>query len=290
MIDICNPSEYARLKTVVMRFAEPFTADFSDTTDFPESVQRQLEHNHFEVFDHTVVRKQQQGFIDVMRERGIEVLLADRVPGCLAGHYTRDIGFAVDDTFIVGRPHSPGRQQELVGLRPIVEQMSKVAYLDAGTIEGGDVMLHDGCVLVGLGEETSPLGIDALRYRLGRLGIDREVVPVSFARGGVIHLDTLFNIVAPGVALIHRPAFTPESLAWFDARFDLVEVTEQEARRVYANTFSLAPDAVALAATADRIAEELERRGIEPVPIDYSEVTKVPGSLRCSTLPLVREA
>jgi arginine deiminase len=74
--------------------------------------------------------------------------------------------------------------------------MSRVTHLDAATIEGGDVMLHAGCVFVGLGEETSGVGVDSLRYRLSRLG------------------------------------------------------------------------------------------GIDPVRVDYSEVTRIPGSFRYSTMPL----
>jgi N-dimethylarginine dimethylaminohydrolase len=39
---------------------------------------------------------------------------------------------------------------------------------------------------------------------------------------------------------------------------------------------------------SDRIAGELSARGIEVITVDYSEVTRIPGSLRCTTLPLLR--
>lgn len=166
--------------------------------------------------------------------------------------------------------------------------MSRVAFLDAGTIEGGDVMLHEGSVLVGLGEETSRIGVDALRYRLGQVGSQREVVPISFARSGVVHLDDLFNIVAPGIALIHPPAFPPAQLRWLEQQFDLIAVTDEEALGVEVNTFTISPTEVVVAAESDRIADELQARGVEPIRVDYSEVTKIPGSFRCTTMPLAR--
>jgi N-dimethylarginine dimethylaminohydrolase len=39
---------------------------------------------------------------------------------------------------------------------------------------------------------------------------------------------------------------------------------------------------------SDRIATALAARGIEVITIGYSEVTRIPGSLRCTTWPLVR--
>ena len=216
------------------------------------------------------------------------MLLAADVPGCDGQHYTRDVGFAIDGVFFVGRPRLAVRQRELIGLRPLVERMSKVAYLDCGTIEGGDVILHEGKVIVGLGEETSGSGIDSLEYRLRTLGNDREVVRIEFSRRGVVHLDTLFNVVSGNTALIHRTAFAKESLEWLEAHFDLIDVTDAEFLNVEVNTFTLDPTTVIVARGSERIGAELQRRGIEPVFIDYSEVTRIPGSFRCSTMPLTR--
>lgn len=58
---------------------------------------------------------------------------------------------------------------------------------------------------------------------------------------------------------------------------------------VEVNTFTISPTVVVIAAKSKRIARELEARGIDPVRIDYSEVARIPGSFRCSTMPLVRE-
>ncbi|WP_196814399.1 dimethylarginine dimethylaminohydrolase family protein [Nocardia sp. BMG111209] len=234
------------------------------------------------------VRAQQHRFIELLRCRGVEVILADQAPASYCQHYTRDIGFVVDDVFVVSRLHSRRRQREFAGIRNLVERIERAAYLDAGTIEGGDVMLHDGLVLVGLSEESSPAGVDALRYQLDRLGSSRTVRPIQFDCSGIVHLDDHFNIVAPEVALVNPRVFDDAQMRWFAAQFDLIPVTAAETVAVEVNVLALAPGVVVVAERSERIAAELDARGIEVIPVDYSEVTRIPGAFRCSTLPLAR--
>ncbi|WP_203236650.1 arginine deiminase family protein [Nocardia panacis] len=116
------------------------------------------------------------------------------------------------------------------------------------------------------------------------------MIAVPFTRSGVVHLDDHFNIVAPGVALVNPAVFAPAQMRWFDRHFDLIAMTAEEVVGVEVNTLALAPGVVAVAARSHRLAEQLAARGIEPVMIDYSEVTRIPGSFRCSTLPLARRS
>lgn len=281
-------SEFGALQSVVMRHAGPVSLDLSGALD--PVLSRQRETSRWASYSLGRVRAQQHRFIDLLRGRGVDVLLADQVPGSYGQHYTRDIGFVVDDVFVVSRLNSPRRQGEFAGVRHLVERFERVAYLDAGTIEGGDVMLHDGLVLVGLSEETSLAGVDALRYQLGRLGSDRKVWPIKFARAGIVHLDDHFNIVAPGVALVHPAVFDAAQMRWFGTHFDVIVVSTEEATAVEVNALALAPGVVVVAERSERIAAELDARGIEVIPVDYSEVTRIPGAFRCSTLPLARSS
>ncbi|MEV0027887.1 arginine deiminase family protein [Nocardia sp. NPDC050793] len=281
-------SEFGQLRSVVMRHAGPAALDLSGSLD--PVLTRQRETSRWAPYSAERVRAQQHRFINLLRCRGVEIVLADQVPGSYGQHYTRDLGFVIDSIFIVSRLNSRRRQGEFAGVRRLCEQIDHVAYLDAGTIEGGDVMLHDGMVLVGLSEETSPAGVDALRYQLDRLGVERQVIPIEFVCGGIVHLDDHFNIVAPEVALVHPAVFDDLQMRWFASHFDLIPVTGEEALAVEVNALALAPGVVVVAERSERIATELDARGIEVILVDYSEVTKIPGSFRCSTLPLVRSS
>jgi len=290
-ITVNVPSESATLKTVVMCYAT-YPATLKALMRYgglDTAFLYQSWYNRFGVFsDLEKTRQQQQAFMDVMQANGVEILIAPNVPDCFAQQYTRDIGFAIDDAFFCANPRRYFRQRELEGLRDLLPRFSKVVHLEKGTIEGGDVMVDERFVIVGMGEETSREGVESLKKKLKDMGSNREVVTIEFSHRGTIHLDTKFNVPVKGIGLIHPPSFKPESLRWIENHFDLIEVTEKERLRLEINTFSIAPQKVIMLASGERLAALLASKGVEPILVDYSEVTKQGGSFRCTTLPIVR--
>ncbi|MEU9301935.1 arginine deiminase family protein [Streptomyces sp. NPDC048269] len=281
-------TEYGTLRRVAMRHAGNFTRPLAGP-DLHPVLARQQATSIWAIYDDAAVRAQQDQLISLLRERGTDVVLLPPAPGCSAQHYPRDIAFAVDHVLFRARLNSAHRLPESNALTDSALTVQP-ADLARGTIEGGDVLLPDtGRVLVGLSEETSPDGAAALQEALTRHGIDREVVPVHFAVKGIVHLDDHLAVVAPGTALIHREVFTADQNRWFDAHFDdLVPVTDAEARAVQVNVLAIAPTTIVVAAGSERIAAALAARGLEVLTVDYGEVTRIPGSLRCTTLPLLR--
>jgi len=290
-IPVNIPSEYATLKRVVVCLANPISVfSYLRQGGFDLATFYQMWHNRWAlVHDHHRVRQQQNAFIEAMKTNGVEVLFAEAVPDSLTQHYTRDIGFAIDDTFFCARPRRRQRQREIEGLRNILPRFSRLVHLERGTIEGGDVMVDEQYVMVGLGEETSPEGLDCLRSSFKELQIDREIITLEFAHRGIIHLDTRFNLLSKGMGLIHPKSFKPASLRWLENHFDLIEATDRETANVEINTFSLSPRKVVMSERSHRLASLLESKGLEPILIDFSEVTRLPGSFRCTTLPIARE-
>ncbi|MGW8762891.1 dimethylarginine dimethylaminohydrolase family protein [Streptomyces sp. NPDC055815] len=281
-------TEYGILRRVAMRHAGDFTRSLTGPGVHPVLARQQVT-SSWTSYDPATVRAQQDELIGLLRDRGADVVLLAAAPGCSAQHYPRDIAFAVDHVLVRARLNSPHRLPETDALTDPALDVQPVD-LKRGTIEGGDVLLPDtGHVLVGLSEETSPDGAAALQEALSQHSVDREVVPVYFAVKGIVHLDDHLAVVAPGTALIHREAFTADQNRWFDAHFDdLLAVTDAEARAVQVNVLAIAPTTIVVAAGSDRIAAALAARGLEVLTVDYREVTRIPGSLRCTTLPLLR--
>lgn len=280
-------TEFGTLECVAMRYASD-TLPHLDGPGIHPVLARQKATSSWTPYTPQKVRDQQDELIWLLRERGTEVVMLPDAPGCSTQHYPRDIGFVIDDTLFAARLNSDHRQPETWALTDPTVGIAQPIPLDSGTIEGGDVLLHDASVLVGLSEETSPAGIAALRHGLAQHRIDREVVPIRFATTGIVHLDDHFTIVAPGTALIHREVFGRDQIAWFDARFTLIDVTDDETRAVRVNVLAIAPGIVVAARGGDRISAAMAAHGIDVLTVDYSEVTRIPGSLRCTTLPLRR--
>jgi N-dimethylarginine dimethylaminohydrolase len=288
-ININVSSETDVLKTVMMRLAAPVNLLQSFGAFLEPSILRQMIYNRFLPYNVERLQAQQLAFKNTLEAHGARVILEAPIPGT-GGHYTRDIGFAIDDTFFVARVATRTRLPEVAALEPILTRFSKVMRLDAGHIEGGDVMLAPDLVMVGLGEASNIAGVESLRSTLTRIGSKREVVPLAFTHPGVIHLDTKFNVVAPNLGVISRESFQEQSLKWLEQHFELVDATPEETRAIHINTFAIGNGYVVMDARAERLAGILQRKGVNPILIDYSEVTSVPGSFRCCTCPLERSA
>jgi N-dimethylarginine dimethylaminohydrolase len=290
MIKVNVDSEIGTLKKVILCYANPYKISLEEIrTALMPSVLLQFYYNKFSGYNYKIVQEEQHAFIKVLEAHGVEVLLADNIESSSCQHYTRDIGFAIDDLFVVAKMGTPIRHKEKTAITKYANQFPKVVSITKGRIEGGDVMLHTNRVLVGLGEATNFEGITNLQEILASNNIDREIVPIHFSHRGIIHLDTKFNIVGENVAVINPRSFKKESLKWFENNFDLIEATDKETSEILINTFSIAPTKLIMKQGSERIGTILEKKGITPIYIKYNEVTKLPGSLRCTTCPIERQ-
>jgi N-Dimethylarginine dimethylaminohydrolase len=291
MITISNPSDIAPLRDVVVGPSKRFTwwDLIWGSIRYPDIASlRYVSNNRVQVPDHAIAQRQHAAFVQVLRDAGATVHTLEDLPDVSIQLYPRDLAFAIDDTLFLARSRDPIRRKEQRALLPLLPQMSRVEKLDQGLIEGGDVIVTDDVVFVGLSEASNLAGVTALREGLRRVGSTREVIPIEFTGRGVVHLDTKFTIVGPHLAYVHSASLTPSSRAQIAARFEVIEATDEDARSLMVNTVALAPDRIIIDDRATRLGEALRAHAIEPVALDFSEVTKFPGGFRCATLPLRR--
>lgn len=293
MIRIENPSDVAPLREVIVGPYKRFTwwDLIWGSLRYPDLASlRYVRNNTVQVPDHDIAERQHSRFVEVLAESGARVHALGSLDDVSIQLYPRDLAFAVDDTLFLARSRDPIRRKEQRALERFLPELSKVEPVDAGIIEGGDVIVTGEEVLVGLSEATDRAGIEALRSAFARAGISRRIVPIEFSGRGVVHLDTKFTMVGQSLGYVHSASLTRASRALLADRFELVEASDAEARALMVNTVALAPDRVIVDPRATRLAHAMRAHGIEPVPIDFSEVTRFPGGFRCATLPLRRGA
>ena len=291
MIQISNPNDIAELHEVIVGPYKTFNwwNLIWGSIRYPDFASlRYVENNTVRVPDHHIARRQHEQLVQTLIDAGVQVHTLSSQPDVDIQLYPRDIAFAVDNTIFLSRSRDPIRQKEQRALEPYLSQFSQVEKISSGHIEGGDVMVTDDVVFVGLSEATNLKGISALRECFAHAGVDREIVPIEFSGRGVVHLDTKFTMVGPKLGYIHSASLTPYSRSLIASRFDLIEADDSEARALMVNTVALAPDRIIIDSRATRLADALRAHHVEPIPLDFSEVTKVPGGFRCATLPLRR--
>lgn len=223
--------------------------------------------------------------VEVLRDLSVEVELLPPVRGMPFQHATRDIGVVIGDT-IVASPRIDIRQQEVAVAQPAFDKHGiKVLVPDRGFVEGGDVVVENGRIWVGIGARTDEWGAEYLDRTFGN---EYDVIPLRF-HPRFTHLDTLFGVLGQNRAIVFEPAFSAKSLDCLKKAFaSIVSLTGQEQQSGGSNVLCIDERRVISIAENESVNNRLRELGYEVISLPFSEVVKSGGSVRCDVLPLAR--
>ncbi|MGF1504672.1 MAG: dimethylarginine dimethylaminohydrolase family protein [Anaerolineae bacterium] len=233
------------------------------------------------------VHDQHARFVDLLAAHDVTLHWAEHIAGAPSQYFTRDVAIVIGERLIISKLKEPLRFGERDGLASLVSSLDSehAAAVDRGYLEGGDVLLDADTVWGGMGDRTDEAG---MRWLCDYLGEAYTVIGVPLAND-ILHLDVVFNRVSRDLLLLYPPAIrAPELLDSLYQRFRVIEVTASEQFAMATNVVSIAPDTLVADARFTRIHGELRAHGLNVLTIEYDEVAKMGGSLRCCTCPLVR--
>ncbi|MBA3783637.1 MAG: arginine deiminase [Nocardioides sp.] len=250
--------------------------------------------------------------------------LIDPLPNLL---FTRDSSVWIGDRVAITSLAMPARKRET--------QLTELIYTEhprfAGTpsihgwhhenVEGGDVLLlGPGVIAVGVGERTTPAGVERLARQVFEAELAHTVLAVPIAQErATMHLDTVCTMVdtdkivmypnvadalrayavtqsEPGVLVVGdaepflvaaAKAMEIDTLHQIDTGLDPV-TAEREQWDDGNNTLALAPRVAVAYERNDETNDRLEESGIEVVRIAGSELGSGRGGPRCMSCPISR--
>ncbi|MDT8320099.1 MAG: arginine deiminase-related protein [Xanthomonadales bacterium] len=138
----------------------------------------------FERFEH-----EHREYLRALERAGVTVTLLPALEDFPDSVFVEDAAFCLPDATVILRPGAPSRRGEAAmmaaALAPLGHEI--IPCEAAGFIDGGDILLTDSEILVGLSERTNRSGFDWFRSVVGRLGYEAKAVRTP---DGVLHFKS----------------------------------------------------------------------------------------------------
>ena len=214
--------------------------------------------------------RQWQGYVDVFRERGWDVVEIDADDAQADGVFVEDAMIVFGDLVVLGRAGAESRRGEAPTAAAAADGLGiEVARIEEpGTLDGGDVLKVGRTVYVGASSRTNAEGITQLRTLLEPRGWDVVEVPVT----RVLHLKSGVTALPDGTVVGFAPLVDDPSL--FPA---FLGIPEEHGTAVVV----LDDRTVLMSDDAPETAAVYRDRGLEVVTVAVSEFEKLEGCVTC---------
>jgi dimethylargininase len=219
--------------------------------------------------------RQWDGYVAALHAEGWETVEVPPSPDCPDAVFVEDTVVVYDDLAVVTRPGADERKPETAGTEETLRELGyRITHIKApGTLDGGDVLKHDGTVWVGLGGRTNQAGVDQLARHLEPLGAQVVGVPLT----KVLHLKSAVTALPDGT-VVGFEELVDDPTVW--SRF--LAVPEEPG----AHVVLLDEDTVLMSTSAPQTQQLYEARGLRVVAVDMTEFEKLEGCVTCLSVRL----
>lgn len=219
-------------------------------------------------------REQHRAYVSALRSFGVaveELPPDDAYPDCC---FVEDCAVVARGVALITNPGAPSRRGEPPAVRGALARRLRIETMAApATLDGGDCLVAEDRILVGLSARTNAAGVARLREVFAPLGL--RVVPVEL--GDVLHLKCVCSSLG-GCRVLVAEGLLP------DAPFEGLDVVSIPREEAYAANVVAVGKSVLAPAGFPATHERLRRAGYHVVPIDNSETRKADGSLTCLSI------
>jgi N-dimethylarginine dimethylaminohydrolase len=256
-----------------------------------------------------LMREQHFNLVKLYESLGVKVhqiRWVDDPPRSAYGPMKRGIsaaaGFVVNGGAIIPREATPywrGRSRYVA--KALMELGCPILYTvhGNGVCEvGASVRMSDDFIVLMLSTDCNREGAEQVIPILERAGYKQVLLASSPGPlydfhdevPGWMHADMWIMPLDAKLAMIYPPWCDYQTIRDLHAiGYELLEAPREEIHLYPTNGITVAPRTVIMNASAKKTRKILEQNGVEVIPIDYDEVHKYGGGIRCNTMQLIRD-
>jgi dimethylargininase len=227
----------------------------------------------------THFQNQHRAYTDLLKQSGLKVEILPCDEAYPDSVFVEDAVLCLNEGAILMRPGAPSRIGEVEQIAPTIAKYYPDAKRieggkNSGFVDGGDILVSDYEVIMGLSARSDEAGFNALEKIVAPWGYKARMVQPP---AGVLHLKTACALLDEGTVFATKGVI---DAGIFD-KYRCIEVPEDEAGAANAMRIN---NMVVLAAGYPKSKALLESEGYEVHCLDINEAAKLDGGLSCMTL------
>ena len=244
-------------------------------------------------------------FLKILKKYNVNVIRPETIEN-YNQIFTRDIAFVIDDKIVVSGIIDE-RKKEIDGIEKVFSKICSdkiITLSNDARIEGGDVILDGENIYIGYSKED-----DFNKYKVARTN-EKAINEIKIlfphknifsfelnksdlsARDNALHLDCCFQPIGKNKAIIYEGGFKNyDDVLLITEKFgdnNLIRISREEMYNMNSNIFSISENVIVSENGFKRLNRLLSEQGFIVEEIKFSEIAKMEGLLRCTTLPLQR--
>jgi len=224
--------------------------------------------------DINIARAQHDEYTQALKDVGCEVIELPPEADLPDSVFVEDTAFILPEVAVVTRPGADSRRPETESIIHALETYRELLFIqEPATVDGGDVLVLDKDIFVGMSTRSNQAAVDQMNALLGKFGYHAQGVELH----DCLHLKSAVTRVDAGTLLINPN--------WVDAqhfaRFDLIEVHPSEP--FAANCLPVNAEII-FPAEFPKTRAKLEARGYKVRTVQVDELAKAEGAVTCCSL------
>lgn len=228
--------------------------------------------------DLDIAKKQHQGYVNILRRLGWDVLELPSETDLPDSVFVEDAAIILPEAAVITRPGADSRKPETESVARALSPHRKLLFIrEPATLDGGDVLVVGKRIFIGLSTRSNNEAVDQLEELLHQFGYTVTGVPLH----GCLHLKSAVTRVDDKTLLINRD--------WVDAgSFSGCELIDVDPAEPYAANCLPIDDAVIYPTSFPKTREKLEKHGYKIVSVEVDELAKAEGAVTCCSLIIDR--
>ena len=239
----------------------------------PRIAECELTHLERVPIDAAKAAAQHNAYEEALRGAGCAIIRLPDLPDHPDSVFVEDTALLLGEHAIITRPGAQSRRGEITATASGLAEHFTLHHIEAGFLDGGDVLRIGQRLYVGLSTRTDQAGIDALAAIAARIGFEVRRADLR----DCLHLKTGATLAGPETLLFNPAAVDP-------AQFDGVEPLPVDPAEPAAANLVRVGERLIMPAGNPATAALLRAGGFNIVEVDVSELQKAEAGVTCMSL------